>query len=71
MVKHSEKEEAKDETELEGNDLPSLVGAGAPMVTIKANARVFGLEEGAKGSFIKTEDIRLAAQNGLVDIIDE
>lgn len=71
MVKQHDKEDAKDETELEGNDLPSLVGSGAPMVTIRANARVFGLAEGATGSFVQTEDIRLAAKNGLVTIVDE
>lgn len=59
-----------DSTEREGNDIPSLVGSGAPMVKIRANVNYMGLRPGQEGVFIQSEELRLGIQGELATLVD-
>jgi len=58
-----------DSNEREGNDVATLVGSGAPFITVKANMNIMGLQTGEIGTFIQTEEIRLLAQSGFVSVV--
>lgn len=58
-----------DSNEREGNDIPSLIGSGAPMITIRANTNIQGLAVGEVGTFIQSEEIRLQVQQGLASVV--
>lgn len=60
---------AVDDVEREGNDIPSLIGSGAPMITIRANTNIQGLAVGEVGTFIQNEEIRLQVQQGLASVV--
>jgi hypothetical protein len=60
---------AIDSDEREGNDIPTLIGSGAPMITIQANMNIMGLQTGEVGTFLQTEELRLLAQQGNVSVV--
>ena len=45
-------------------DVPSLVGSGVPMVTVKANAGCMGLAYGEIATFAKTPELEALIANG-------
>lgn len=62
---------AIDSPEREGNDIPSLLGSGAPMVKVRANANINGLRVGQTGTFILSEELRLQAQQGFLTVLND
>lgn len=62
---------AIDSPEREGNDIPTLLGTGAPMVKVRANANINGLRVGQTGTFIQSEELRLQTQQGFLTVVAE
>lgn len=59
-----------DSPEREGNDIPSLLGSGAPNIKVRAIVGSHGIPQGGTQTVVQTEEVRLLVQQGLLEVVE-
>lgn len=72
LEKEADKEQTSDVIEgpPAGTEAPALVGSGAPMVQVRANAGVLGLSAGQIGNFARLPEVEANIDNGNLSVVE-
>jgi hypothetical protein len=69
MTTKAKQDKTDDTVDTPDPEPPSLVGSGAPMVTLRANAGCLGLSAGEVATFAESEETKALVANGIASLV--